>query len=146
MQIYLCGPIMDRTDEECVAWRQRAADMLVPHTCLDPMRRDYRDEDPGIINEIVHLDKMDIDMSDIVLAYFDQPSVGSSMEIHYAWDRNKIIVVVDVSGRRYLSPWLIYHSTVIVPSLERAVRWINTAFPIQDVLRGRFGSAYVRDA
>lgn len=125
MKIYLAGPIKDRTDEDCNYWRDYITEAFqgTKFKCLNPMRRDYRDEDITVINEIIHLDKLDIRNSDIVLVFFDKPSVGTSMEVLYAWEHEKIVVVIADTPYK-LSPWLLYHSTVVVEDLEEAIEWI----------------------
>jgi nucleoside 2-deoxyribosyltransferase len=75
--------------------------------------------EPGIAAEIVENDKIDIDASDVVLVMYDKPSIGTSMEILYAWERGKRIVIVCRPETR-LSPWLIYHSHGVEHSLAAA--------------------------
>jgi nucleoside 2-deoxyribosyltransferase len=90
------------------------------------MKRDFRgkEQSPKVVQFIVEGDKQDIARADVVLVYFDQASVGTSMEVHYAWLLRKPVVVVNVSGKP-LSPWLVYHSTAQVLTLETAVRILN---------------------
>lgn len=96
------------------------------YTYLDPMRRDYRGREADNLNAIITLDKADIRACDVMLVHYTKPSVGTAMEIHYAWGLGKPIVVVDVgSGRVALpSPWLIYHATYLTATLEDAFDWI----------------------
>lgn len=119
MKVYLCGPINGRSDDDCTVWREYAKSRL-PDT-LDPMARDYRGRElePGIAAEIVENDKADIDQCQALLVYYDKPSVGTSMEILYAWQQRIDIVLVDRSGAP-LSPWLIYHCHRIVKTLDEA--------------------------
>ena len=107
MKIYLCGPINGCTDEECRDWREMAKRSL-PNT-VDPMRRDYRGKEAEYVNDIVELDKIDVSNSDIILVNYHKPSVGTSMEILYAWERGKMIIVVHQKDAK-LSPWLVYHT------------------------------------
>lgn len=120
MKVYLCGPINGRSDDDCKGWREYAKERL-PDT-LDPMDRDYRGRElePGIADEIVMNDKKDILLCDALLVYYDKPSVGTSMEILFAHDRNKTIVLVDKSDKP-LSPWLIYHCPEVYKSLDEAI-------------------------
>lgn len=110
--IYLCGPIADRSDAECRDWRH-FVNTIWPGACLDPMRRDYRDRehDEAAVREIVELDKEDIDRSHGLIVFYDKPSVGTSMEVLYAWQMGKPIVLVNASGREAISPWLRYHTS-----------------------------------
>lgn len=117
-RIYLCGPIHGRSDDDCIYWRQLAAEFWPADRLLDPMRRDARARmhEPGIEAEVVEADKRDIDESAGVLVFFDQPSVGTSMEILYAWQMGKPVVLMNASGRPSsdISLWLRYHCTSIV--------------------------------
>lgn len=117
MKIYLAGPINGCTDAQANDWRTEAKKSLPDH--LDPMARDYRGKEAESVNEIVEGDKADIDSCDAVLVWFERPSVGTSMEVLYAWERKKPVVAVNKSGKP-IGPWLAYHSTV-VDSLEDAV-------------------------
>ncbi len=123
MIVYLCGPINGCTDEECKDWREYAKSALVCET-LDPMRRDYRGRETECVKEIVDGDKYDISKIDIVLVNYDKPSVGTSMEILYAWERDKLVYIV-AKDRTPLSPWLRYHSHKIFTSFDDAFLWIN---------------------
>jgi len=115
--IYLCGPIHGRDDDDCMYWRRIAAETL-PGGTLDPMRRDARGRmnEPGVAKAVVEADKEDIDRSAGLLVYFDLPSVGTSMEILYAWQMGKPIVLLNASGHvnADISLWLHYHCTEIL--------------------------------
>lgn len=117
MTTYLCGPINGCTDEECMNWRERAKEVL--KNTIDPMTRDYRGREDDCVAEIVEGDKHDILECDVVLVNYDKPSVGTSMEILFAWQANKKVIVVATKGTR-ISPWLRYHSTTIVNSFADA--------------------------
>jgi nucleoside 2-deoxyribosyltransferase len=117
MKIYLCGPINGCTDGECKDWRE-AAKPVLPDT-LDPMRRDYRGREDQCVPEIVEGDKADIDQCDALLVNYDKPSVGTSMEILYAWERGIPVIVVAAKGAR-ISPWLRYHSKHVLNSFAEA--------------------------
>jgi len=126
MKIYLCGPINACTDEECKDWRNLARVRYGNKKCIDPMKRDYRGIEDSCYRQIVDLDKRDIRMSDVVLVNYSKPSVGTSMEVFYAWTLG-IPVVVVAEERTRISPWLRYHSTVIVHGFEDAFDWIDEA-------------------
>jgi hypothetical protein len=123
--VYLAGPISGRSDAECRDWRSYAAAHLF---CLiaDPMARDYRgrEQEPGVAAEIVEGDKADITACVAVLVHFDRPSVGTSMEVLFAWTIGKYVVIANVSGAP-LSPWLLYHSHAQTTSLADAVELVN---------------------
>lgn len=122
--VYLCGPILGCTDEECQDWRNLAGEVLKCET-LDPMRRDYRGREDECMREIVELDKVDVELSDIVLVNYVKPSVGTSMEIMYAWERGKMILAV-VHPDAVVSPWLKYHSHFMFNTFEEAFSFINS--------------------
>ena len=91
--IYLCGPINGCTDEEANDWRT-AVKASWSGDCLDPKRRDYRGKEAEAFREIVELDKIDVASSDVILVNYDKPSVGTSMEVLYAWQIGKPVIVV----------------------------------------------------
>ncbi len=122
MKVYLAGPINGCTDEQCKVWRDYIKTQL-PDT-LDPMRRDYRGKEDESVNEIVEGDKLDINQCDIVLVNFPSPSAGTCMEMLYAWERHKYIVVV-VPKDAKISPWVRYHATLITDSFDGAVNNIK---------------------
>lgn len=132
MTVYLAGPINGCTDEECNDWRSYAKEHLKCET-LDPMRRWLcrgREMEPGIAAEIVHGDEADITASDIVLANHPAPSVDIDMEIRMAKaEKGKIVVTVVPAGSKS-SPWLVYHSDVILNSVQDAVSWINVTLAL----------------
>ncbi len=119
MKVYLCGPINGCSDEECNNWRDAMKSMFGEENCIDPMRRDYRGKEAEAYREIVELDKLDVLMADAIIVNYDKPSVGTAMEVLYAWMHHKPIITVCKSGT-VISPWLRYHSTKIVHSFERA--------------------------
>lgn len=122
--LYLCGPINGCTDSECTNWREYVKTMW-SGDILDPMRRDYRGKEDESVNDIVLFDKIDITNSDALIVNYDKPSVGTSMEILYAFERGKVVVVVANSGAR-ISPWMRYHSHRIARSFNEAVQIIQS--------------------
>lgn len=128
MKVYLCGAIHGCTDEEAMGWRELAK-RLLKHETLDPMARDYRGRELENVAAIVEGDKADIDSCQALLVYYRNPSVGTSMEILWAWLNHTPVYLVG-NGQR-LSPWLIYHSRHVFNTLEEAI----------DALNGTAGSA-----
>lgn len=115
---YLCGPINGCTDSEANDWRARLIEAYP--LAINPMIRDYRGVEDVAYREIVDLDKRDVRNCDVVLVNYTKPSVGTSMEVFYAWTLGKPVIVwcaVHVS----ISPWMKYHSTTFVHSLGDAV-------------------------
>lgn len=124
MKVYLCGPINGCTDGEAVTWREWFK-TNVPCGFVDPMKRDYRGREVDDYREIVDLDKRDIRGVDVVVVMYVKPSVGTSMEVFYAWTLGIPVIVIDESGKP-LSPWMTYHSTAVVKSKEEAAKKIAT--------------------
>lgn len=124
MKIYLAGPIQGRSDADCNGWRASARDAFEASgiTVKDPMVRDGRGKPmtKEVASEIVEGDKRDIDECDAVLVRYDRPSVGTSMEILYAWERKKTVIIVNASGAEP-SYWHIYHSEAIFTDLGEAI-------------------------
>lgn len=121
MKVYLCGPINGCSDAEAVTWREWFKAHTPAIACVDPMKRDYRGREVDDYREIVDLDKRDIRGCDVVVVMYVKPSVGTSMEVFYAWSLGIPVIVIDESGRP-LSPWMKYHATAVVKSKEEAAR------------------------
>lgn len=121
MIVYLCGPINGCTDGEAKDWREAAKKDHPEHRYIDPMRNDYRgrENEEGIDALIVEGDKDDIIASEVLLVNYDKPSVGTSMEVLFAAESGRVVVVVVKPGT-VVSPWLKYHSDAIVPSFAEA--------------------------
>ena len=114
------------TDEEAGGWRKEATTCLNSFgiTTLDPMDRDYRytkyGADPeSVLPDLVEEDKIDIEMSDVVLVNFTKPSTGTAMEIIIAWQRAKRVIVVNPNGLE-LSPWVHYHCHKVFETMPEA--------------------------
>jgi hypothetical protein len=130
MRVYLCGPMAGCTDEEAGGWRKAATTHLNGFgiTTLDPMDRDYRyteygDDPESVLPDLVEEDKIDIEMSDVVLVNFTKPSTGTAMEIILAWQRCKRVIVVNPLGLQ-LSPWIYYHAHEVYGSMHEAYEHI----------------------
>lgn len=121
--IYLSGAMLDCTDAECRDWREYCKEHL-RGAALDPMIRDYRSNPMDGMRDMVENDKADIDRCDAVLVNFVKPSVGTSMEVLYGWERGKRIVLVAPPGAN-VSPWLVYHSHKVFETVEEAISYLN---------------------
>lgn len=123
--VYLAGPIAGCSDAECRVWREQAARMLRPLDVLDPLRRDYREQElfhPELAAAVVSSDKADIVRSAALLVHYDRPSIGTSMEIIFAWTFRIPVFVANQSGAKTLSPWLVHHAHEIHVGLEATIR------------------------
>lgn len=114
--IYLAGPINGCTDDEANSWRDLAKREFGAANCLDPMRRDYRGVELENVDEIVHGDLADIDMSSVVLANCWSPSYGTAMELWYAHTEYKPVVVMSPPDMP-VSPWLAYVASKVTHDL-----------------------------
>lgn len=129
--IYLCGPMAGCNDKEATGWRNKVIiELLSFYKILNPMVRDFRTGYNRTENEsfIVEHDKRDVDAADILLAVPWKPSVGTSMEILYAWEKKKqvLLVLPDAAGS---SPWLTYHSHEIFTTIEHAIAYLRRGWP-----------------
>ncbi len=123
--VYLAGPIKGCTKDQTHSWREEVADFLHCKSINPAAARDFsKQECDDCMNIIVNPDKHDIDAASILLANCWQVSVGTSMEILYAWERGKIVISV-VPREQTVSAWIIAHSHVIVNTLDDAINWIN---------------------
>lgn len=126
--IYLAGPIAGCDDHECKDWRDILCTTYASdHKFLNPLRRDYRGRERGNIPAIIQLDKKDIRQCDLMLVNFTRPSVGTSMEMFYAYTLDKPIIVVH-KYKGPTSPWLTYHATAILNTIGDAMDWIGSQF------------------
>lgn len=122
--VYLSGAMLGCTDEECKDWREYANARLKCETRDPVVLRDFRGREQDGVVEVVEKDKADIDACDIVLVNFIKPSVGTSMEILYAWERGKTVLLV-APQHNGISPWLLYHSHKVFLALDEAIASIN---------------------
>lgn len=125
-KVYLAGPINGCSDDEATTWREWFKGFNVgwareTFVFVDPMKRDYRGKEAENYQEIVDLDKRDIRGVDVVVVMYVKPSVGTAMEVLYAWNLGIPVIVIDESGKP-LSPWLKYHASAVVTSKEEAAK------------------------
>ncbi len=126
MRVYLAGPMDDSTEEELGGWRKEATSVFegMGITTLNPIDRPYRNadykEDPeSVLPDLVESDKIDIEASDVLLANCTKVSVGTSMEMLLAWQKDKQVIVVAPAGVP-LSAWVHYHSHKIFRTMNEA--------------------------
>jgi nucleoside 2-deoxyribosyltransferase len=118
-QIYLAGPIKGCSQEQRDAWRtfckKHLKDLYVLH---DPV------EFEADIKNHKHLVEQDlryIKAADIILVHLWKHSVGTSMEMVYAHQYGKEILVVTYDD----GPWLMYHMTQRFSKLEDAIQHLK---------------------
>jgi nucleoside 2-deoxyribosyltransferase len=129
-KIYLCGPIQDCAESETTDWRTRAKERLAGRfILLDPMRRNFRDNEIDSANEIVEFDLQDIRDADLILVNYLKPSIGTAMEVFYAaHDMGKFVITFSPIEYKNCSPWMVRFSTKILKTLEDALSYIETHF------------------
>jgi len=126
-KIYLCGGIKDLTDTEAGAWREKATLKLMSDRfkVLNPMRRNFRDIEFQSQNEIVQLDKNDIINNDVLLVDGTKSgSWGTAMEVLFAYEHHKVVVVFTEGDFSKTSPWLSFHATRICKTMDEAILYI----------------------
>jgi len=128
--IYLCGPIKDCDSNERKDWRTRAKERLAGRfILLDPMRRNFRDNEIDSANEIVDFDLQDIRDADLLLVNYAKASIGTSMEVFYAaHNLGKFVIAFSPISYEQCSPWMVRFATKILPSLEDALAYIEKHF------------------
>ncbi len=122
-RLYLAGPIADRTDFDCKVWRDWVKQHWPGH-CYDPLVRDIRHKEmtADLAEQVVQGDLYEIRKADAVLVRYDQPSVGTSMEIFYAAHQlSKPVFLVNASQTLITSPWLIHFTHRIFNTLNKQV-------------------------
>ena len=129
-QIYLCGPIKDCEDGQAKDWRTRAKERLAGRfILLDPMRRNFRDNEIDSANEIVEFDLQDIRDADLLLVNYSKASIGTAMEVFYAaHDQGKFVIAFSPIAYERCSPWMVRFATKILPTLEDALGYIEKHF------------------
>jgi hypothetical protein len=118
MRAYLAGPIADCTDEVVFGWREDLKQRMPSVHFVDPTTRDFRGQRIHNPAEVIEPDKADIDSCDTLIAYCPFPTVGTSMEVLYAWQAGKRVLIYAPAGAP-VSPWLRYHSEAVFDSVHR---------------------------
>jgi nucleoside 2-deoxyribosyltransferase len=126
VRVYLCGSINGKTDAECRAWRDAAAELLrnLGHEPVDPMVRDYRGREAQNAHDIVDGDLADIRSCDAVIVKADAPSWGTAMEVLYA-AREARVPVVAYGAPENPSPWLLVHARAFAATVDQAVAIVH---------------------
>lgn len=133
--VYLAGAINGVTPEFAAGWRQKAGDILrrAGYTVYDPTAGkdlEHPAANTALYNpaEIVEGDLGDIEKSRIILVEAsrdDVPYWGTAMEIRYAYELGKTIIVWGPTAPSY---WLQYHATEIFETLDEALAFILNTF------------------
>lgn len=126
---------MGEVEGHAAVWREEAKKLLAPYFhLLDPMRRNFKDNEVDSANEIVEFDLQDIRDADILLVNYSKPSIGTAMEVFYAsYHLGKFIVAFSPYNFADCNPWMVRFTTKILPSLESACEYILRHFPPPEV-------------
>lgn len=122
--VYLAGAIKGCKQKDIHEWRDHCVSMLNCKVSNPAMRDFSYPQCVDAMNDIVNPDKNMIDSCSILLANCWQISVGTSMEILYAWERNKLVITV-VPEDSFVSAWITAHSHKIFNKLDDAINYIN---------------------
>lgn len=121
--VYLGGPIMFVEKSLAMDWRHTARDILHNHSIsvFDPMDIPHDGDSASIVKR----DLLEVEEAKCLLvnASIEVPSWGTPMETFYAYRLGRAVVAF--VGDAVVSPWLEYHSDVIVKTLTGAVLEIN---------------------
>ncbi len=115
---------------ESADWRKQVKEGLGDSfVLLDPMRRNFKDNEVDSANEIVEFDLQDIRDADIILVNYSKPSIGTSMEVFYsAFIQKKFVIAFSPFSYKDCSPWMVRFCTKILPDLDSAITYILTHF------------------
>jgi hypothetical protein len=123
-KVFISGPILGMENNQ--DYRQP-----ITETChrfdlevIDPWKREkilYRGDEKCWWTkcepmEFIQRDLDDVDRCNIMVVYLPKLSAGACMELFHAKRKGKKIIIV--SEMDCLSPWIVYHSDVIVKHLE----------------------------
>lgn len=139
--VYLAGPIRGLSYAQTVAWRDTVEEELkhVGITTLSPMRykerlkgidnlqcHEYGEGDPlTTMDGIFARDHFDVKRSDLILVNFismNEVSVGTIMEIAWAYEMQKpVVLMIDKESNLLNHPFIINTCPFIVFSLEDGI-------------------------
>jgi nucleoside 2-deoxyribosyltransferase len=136
--VFISGPILGMETEQ--GYRDVITKICskLGFDVIDPWRREkvlYKGNEKCWWDNVpaygfIQRDLDDIDRSDIIITYLPKLSAGACMELFYAKRKGKQVIVV--SEMESLSPWIKYHSDMIIKSLnelESALQKINSHPP-----------------
>lgn len=131
-KIYLAGTVY--SDENDKNWKHEFIKYLghpERYFLFDPNPK--KNFDPlklGLVNyDVISYDKRAIDNSDILVAYIQQPSFGTAMEICHAFEKHNITIYVINPNRKYEHDiWLTHHCNMFFTSVEDCANQINMIY------------------
>lgn len=132
-KVFISGPIQGMENQQ--EYREVITEICskLGFEVIDPWLREkviYRKDEACWWNNVpvadfVQRDLEDADRCDVMVVYMPKISAGACMELFYAKRKGKKIIVV--SPLECLSPWITYHSDIIVKEfreLEAALKQV----------------------
>ncbi|MBI2009266.1 hypothetical protein HYS84_02550 [Candidatus Saccharibacteria bacterium] len=128
--VFLSGPIKGISRDESLAWRDEARKLLKEKfNVVHALRgREVKETLPDS-RIAIQRDKADILRSDVILINDTSPStsmIGTSMEVLFAFENNKLVVVFGSAHAQ--DYWLLYHSHVRFNNLKEACKFLNKSY------------------
>ena len=120
LRIYLAGHVPETAYREyCINNYGDEFDLFDPISMVP--------EDQYYIT-IVEDDKEAIRKSDILIAFIEKASFGTSMETHYAYNLDIPVFIVNPNGQWIDDKWLKYHSKKMFRSLDECFSYIKETY------------------
>jgi len=121
IRIYLAGTIYD--DEPGKSWKKDFTKKF------EDVEYKYEFFDPDPINEpepyFVARDKAEIQKCDILVAYIERVTVGTTMEIFYAHSLGtKPVMIINPTGKLYTDLWMNEHIHYLTGTISDCVNHI----------------------
>jgi len=108
LRIYLAGYTLQKEYRRIVHEKYDSDFDILDPLLLVPQNHD----------KLPSLDKSLIISSDILVAYITQPSWGTAMEIIFAYDHNKLVVIIDPTEQIRKDKWVKFHCYRFFNSIE----------------------------
>lgn len=149
--IYLSGPIAGTDFYGCTSWRRYVSNQLSEFKCLDPMRGKSYLKDAGPITDdvtkntegykdylasdqaIMTRDSWDTFNCDAIFVNFldvKKVSIGTVMEIAWAWQRRAPIIMCMKKDNLHDHPMIRAASPFVVSDLDSGIKLLKTLFVV----------------
>jgi nucleoside 2-deoxyribosyltransferase len=120
-RVYLAGAIYGQADPG--GWRDTVSHSLpAPWKAVNPLDLEVDIEKPS---EVVDTDLAAILGCKAVIAKVDEPSWGTGMELFFAKRLGLPVIGWTVGKHNGASPWLIHHTSCLVPTLPAAISFLT---------------------
>ncbi len=124
-KVFISGPILGMEKQQDYRQTITAIATKLEIEIIDPWKRErvlyngteecWWDKVP--VFDFIQRDLDDADRCDIMVVYLPILSAGACMEMFYAKRKGKTIIVV--SPIECLSPWVVFHSDVIIKTFDK---------------------------